>query len=482
MEKDTICALATAPGGALGIIRISGEKPLEILSHIFSKDLTNAHPNTIHYGHILNDSEIIDEVMVSVFRAPHSYTGEDCVEISCHGSRYILNKVLELLIANGCRMANPGEFTQRAYLNGKLDLSQAEAVADLIASTNKATHQMAMSQLRGGISTELSRLRDQLLKLTSLLELELDFSDHEDLEFANRTELLELAIKTDERITRLAESFHAGNALKNGIPVAIVGAPNVGKSTLLNALLGEERAIVSDVQGTTRDAIEDTILLDGITFRFIDTAGIRHTDDPIELMGIQRTYAAIDKASIVLWLIDAEPTNEEITDITARCEGRSLIPVWNKSDLLSPCPVCCDIITAPIPISAKHGQGLDTLRQQLLDAAPQLPDNDVVVTNARHYDALCRAHNHIQRVLDGLGATKYSPLGHCSLATERLRIGDRITGMGTQEYSTLKSQLPTDLVAEDLRLTLDALAEITGGQITPNEVLGNIFKNFCIGK
>ena len=292
---ETICALATAPGGALGIIRISGDHSLEILSRIFSKDLTTVPPNTIHYGHISD----IDECMVSVFKAPHSYTGEDSAEISCHGSRYILNKVLELLIQQGCRMANPGEYTMRAYLNGKMDLSQAEAVADLIASSNKATHQMAMSQLRGHFSSKLAQLREQLLKLTSLLELELDFSDHEDLEFADRSELLNLAKDIDTHITHLAKSFEIGQAIKQGIPVAIVGKTNVGKSTLLNALLKDDRAIVSDVHGTTRDTIEDTIDINGITFRFIDTAGIRQTTDQVEQIGIERTYAAIDKARIV---------------------------------------------------------------------------------------------------------------------------------------------------------------------------------------
>ena len=421
--SETICALATAPGGALGIIRISGDHSLEILSRIFSKNLTQAPANTIHYGYIKN----IDEVLVSVFRAPHSYTGEDSAEISCHGSRYILNQVLELLVQNGCRIAEPGEFTKRAYLNSKMDLSQAEAVADLIASTNRATHQMAMQQLKGGISSELSLLRDQLLKLTSLLELELDFSDHEDLEFADRTELLELAMKTDEHITRLAESFHAGNALKNGIPVAIVGAPNVGKSTLLNALLGEERAIVSDIQGTTRDAIEDTIQLGGITFRFIDTAGIRHTDDQIELMGIDRSIAAAQRAQIILMM--TQP-GVPYPVIPVR-DDQTVIRIENKTEAFQ----------------AKYGVGLDHLRQQLIDAAPKVPDNDVIITNARHYDALCRAQAHLQRVIDGL-----------------------------------RQQTSGDLLSEDLRLTLDTLAEITGGQITPNEVLGNIFKNFCIGK
>ena len=275
--NETICALATATGGAIGIIRISGPKSLEILSHVFTKDISNAQPYTIHYGNIKDGTEVVDEVLVSVFRAPHSYTGEESAEISCHGSRYILNKVLALLIANGCRQAGPGEFTQRAYLNGKMDLSQAEAVADLIASTNQATHQIAMSQLRGHFSSKLAQLREQLLKLTSLLELELDFSDHEDLEFADRSELLELAKTIDNHVNRLAYSFQTGQALKQGIPVAIVGKTNVGKSTLLNRLLKDDRAIVSDVHGTTRDTIEDTIDINGITFRFIDTAALSKT-------------------------------------------------------------------------------------------------------------------------------------------------------------------------------------------------------------
>ena len=332
MSVDTICALATAPGGALGIIRISGPQALEILSHVFSKNLTDAKPNTVHFGHIKNGTEVIDEVLVSVFRAPHSYTGEDSAEISCHGSRYILNKVLELLIQQGCRMANPGEYTMRAYLNGKMDLSQAEAVADLIASSNEATHQMAMSQLRGGISTELSRLRDQLLKLTSLLELELDFSDHEDLEFADRRELLALAKNINKHITHLAQSFETGQAIKQGIPVAIVGKTNVGKSTLLNALLKDDRAIVSDIHGTTRDTIEDTIDINGITFRFIDTAGIRQTSDQVEQIGIERTFAAIDKARIVIWMVDAEPAQEELSKMRLLSENKKLIIVRNKID------------------------------------------------------------------------------------------------------------------------------------------------------
>ena len=406
-----------------GIIRISGAQTLEILSRIFTKNLADARPNTIHYGHIVVVESVavpqqqtptpIDEVLVSVFRAPHSYTGEESAEISCHGSRYILNKVLELLIQQGCRMANPGEFTQRAYLNGKMDLTQAEAVADLIASTNQATHQMALSQLRGHFSSKLAQLREQLLKLTSLLELELDFSDHEDLEFADRTELFEL---TKE------------------------------KSTLLNALLKDDRAIVSDVHGTTRDTIEDTIDIQGITFRFIDTAGIRQTQDTVEQIGIERTYTAIDKARIILWIIDEQPSNEEINDILQRIENKRLIVVRNKTDkandnhfTLSNHPV--------VSISAKYGNGIEELEQAIYAAAdiPTLTDNDIIVTNARHYDALTRSHDCIQRVIDGL-----------------------------------QMQLSGDLLSEDLRQALDTLAEITGGQITPNEVLRNIFKNFCV--
>lgn len=434
MKNDTICALATAPGGAIGIIRISGDRSLEILSRIFTKDITNAQPNTIHYGHIVSPlplegfgEALIDEVLVSVFRSPHSYTGEDSVEISCHGSAYILNKVLEMLVQNGCRMAHPGEYTMRAYLNGKMDLSQAEAVADLIASTNRATHHLAMSQLRGGISTELSHLREHLLRLTSLLELELDFSDHEDLEFADRTELSTLAKTIETHISRLAQSFETGNALKNGIPVAIVGAPNVGKSTLLNALLGEERAIVSDIQGTTRDAIEDTINLQGVTFRFIDTAGIRQTSDSIEQMGIERSMAAAQRARIILLMTQPGVPYPELSVHT----DQTVIRIENKTE----------------HFQAKYGIGLDELKQQLIAAIPTCSDTDVIVTNARHYDALQRANISIQRVLTGLS-----------------------------------NGLSGDLLSEDLRQTLDILAEITGGQITPQETLNNIFSHFCVGK
>lgn len=441
-SESTICAVATAPGGALGIIRISGPEALSIVGSICRCITTTTPANTVHFTHIVNDADIIDEVLVSIFRAPHSYTGEDCVEISCHGSQYILNKVLEILVQRGCRIAEPGEFTKRAYLNGKMDLSQAEAVADLIAAHSKASHDIALSQMRGRFSDELHDLRDHLLHLTSLLELELDFADHEELEFADRTELLTLAQAIDRRVSQLADSFHTGNALKNGIPVAIVGAPNVGKSTLLNALVGEERAIVSDIQGTTRDAIEDTIQLGGITFRFIDTAGIRHTDDCIEQLGIERTFAAIERASIVLWLIDKEPADDEITGMRDRCAGKTLLIVQNKIDKDNG---RCDI--ADLTLSAKYGKGLDDLRERLIAAAPKTSDTDVIVTNARHYEALCRAHDSLTRVIDGL-----------------------------------TSSLPSDLIAEDLRLTLTSLAEITGGAITPQETLNNIFSHFCVGK
>ena len=433
LNNDTICAPATAAGGALAIIRVSGPNALPIVSTLCSLRCDTVAANTTHFTRLVEYDAVsqhplpIDEALITTFRAPHSYTGEDSVEISCHGSRYIINKILELLIQQGCRMARPGEFTQRAYLNGKLDLSQAEAVADLIASTNQTTHRLAMSQLRGGVSTELSDLREQLLKLTSLLELELDFSDHEDLEFADRSELQQLAQRIDAHITRLADSFHVGNALKNGIPVAIVGAPNVGKSTLLNALLGEERAIVSDIQGTTRDAIEDTINLGGITFRFIDTAGIRHTSDTIENLGIERSIAAVQRAQIILMM--TEP-GIPYPDVPIR-DDQTVIRIVNKTE----------------DFQAKYGVGLDRLRQRLIDSVPKASDTDVIITNARHYEALILAHTHLQRVLSGL-----------------------------------HNNLSGDLLAEDLRLTLDALTEITGAQITTNEVLNNIFTHFCVGK
>lgn len=424
---DTICAIATAPGGAIGIIRLSGPQAISITQQVCRRITANTAARTAVLTPLLDDGDIIDEALVTLFPAPRSYTGEDSVELSCHGSRYILNKVLEVLVRHGARIAEPGEFTQRAFLNAKLDLSQAEAVADLIAADSAAAHRIALSQLRGHFSSELATLRDQLLRLTSLLELELDFADHEELEFADRTELLDLARRIDSRVCHLADTFQAGNALKNGIPVAIIGAPNVGKSTLLNALLGEERAIVSDIQGTTRDAIEDTIQLSGITFRFIDTAGIRHTEDHIESLGIERSIAAAKRAHIILMM--TEP-GVPYPQIPVR-EDQVVIRIENKTEAFQ----------------AKYGIGLDDLRQRLQAAVPKATDSDVIVTSVRHYEALCRAHDALTRVVDGL-----------------------------------TSALPSDLIAEDLRLTLDSLADITGGAITPQETLNNIFSHFCVGK
>ena len=450
IHNDTICALATPAGGAIGIIRLSGPEAITITSRLFSRNIIDAPANSIKYGILRNLSgEEIDDVLVSIFRAPHSYTGEESVEISCHGSRYILNQAVHALIEAGARQALPGEYTQRAYLNGKMDLSQAEAVADLIAASNRATHKLALSQLKGHFSSELSTLRDQLLKMTSLLELELDFSDHEDLEFADRSELRQLAEKIDNRITTLARSFETGNALKQGIAVAIVGKTNVGKSTLLNRLLHEEKAIVSDIDGTTRDVIEDTTIIQGITFRFIDTAGIRHTDDTIEQMGIERTYQKLGEASIVLWLIDAQPTSDEQNDIAERCKDKQLIIIQNKIDKVSS-PYDITIPHASyIQISAKQGEHLDRLEHELYTVAdiPEINENSIIVTSARHYEALVHAKETIERVIEGMDM-----------------------------------DLSGDLLAEDLRICLEQLAEITGGQITPQETLNNIFKHFCVGK
>ena len=486
--SQTICAIATAQGGAIGIIRVSGQLTFITIRKLCKRITPATPPRTTVLTPIIDitqnstnkhaSTNHIDDALVTLFPAPHSYTGEDCAEISCHGSSYILQKILELLIQQGCRIAKPGEFTQRAFLNGKIDLSQAEAVADIIASTNSATHKMAMSQLRGHFSAELTTLRNQLLHLTTLLELELDFSDHEDLEFANRNELQQLAKQIDNRITHLAQTFETGQALKNGIPVAIVGKTNVGKSTLLNRLLHEERAIVSDIHGTTRDTIEDTINIHGVQFRFIDTAGLRQTNDKIEQIGIERTYKAIEKAHIVLWLIDKRPSAEELKDMSNRSTGRTLILIINKADLFQNpnktdaadiinkdeflsnvnmndiIPIESDASTAispypPLIISAKTGQGLDSLETTIYKAAniPDITDNSVIITNLRHFEALTQAQSHLTRVLDGL-----------------------------------QSSLSTELIAEDLRLVINALGEITGGTITTPETLNNIFSHFCVGK
>ena len=458
MNNPTICAIATAPGGAIGIIRISGSEALTIADRIFrpvgsNAPLADRKPYTLAFGNIVNaENEVVDEVLVSIFHAPHSYTGENSVEISCHGSAYILQQVMFLLTQNGCIPAGPGEFTQRAFLNGKMDLSQAEAVADLISATNKATHDMALSQLKGHFSNELSDLRAHLLKLTSLLELELDFSDHEELEFADRSELYTLACDIHQRLASLARSFEVGNALKNGIPVAIVGKTNVGKSTLLNHLLHEEKAIVSDVHGTTRDFIEDTTIINGIQFRFVDTAGIRPTDDVVENIGIERTYQKLQEAKIVLWLIDQQPTEAEIEDIKERVADKKLIIVRNKIDKStahSTFNIQHSTYTT-VDISAKYGTNIPVLEQLIVEAAdiPQLSESDIVITSARHYSALLLADESLQRVIDSMN------LG-----------------------------LSGDLLAEDLRIVIDHLAEITGEErITPQETLQNIFTHFCIGK
>ena len=469
LNNNTICAIATAPGGAIGIIRISGPMAINIADRIFrpvgsTLSLSERKAYTLAFGNIVNaNNDVVDEVLVSIFRAPHSYTGENSVEISCHGSAYVLQQVMLLLTENGCVPAGPGEFTQRAFLNGKMDLSQAEAVADLISSTNKATHDMAMSQLKGHFSNELADLRAHLLKLTSLLELELDFSDHEELEFADRSELYTLANDIHKRLLSLARSFEVGNALKNGIPVAIVGNTNVGKSTLLNHLLHEEKAIVSDVHGTTRDFIEDTTIINGIQFRFVDTAGIRDTDDVVENIGIERTYQKMQEAKIVLWLIDKQPSDSEIEDIKTRVAGKKLIIVRNKIDLTnsslnnssSAKPTIQNSTfniqnSSSVDISAKYGTNISKLEQLIVEAAniPQLSESDIVITSVRHYSALLHADESLQRVIDSMN------LG-----------------------------LSGDLLAEDLRMVIDYLAEITGEErITPQETLQNIFTHFCIGK
>ena len=451
---DTICAIATRAGGALSVIRVSGANAVAYTDRIFQsasgKRLAESKANTLHYGtlHTLADAsgarEAIDDVVVSLWRAPHSYTGDDVVEISCHGSQYIAQNIIQALIACGCRQAEPGEYTMRAYLNGKMDLSQAEAVADLIAANNKASHDLAVSQLKGHFSSELQRLRQQLLKLTSLLELELDFSDHEDLEFADRSEINDLSTEIFEKLRTLCESFKTGQALKQGIPVAIVGKTNVGKSTLLNQLLNEDKAIVSDIDGTTRDIIDGMASINGVTFRFVDTAGIRTTDDAIEKIGIERAYEQIAKAAIVVWMIDGKPTQADRDDMARRTEGKPLIVVHNKSDLSAD-----TFVDNEVAISAKRNENIQLLKEKIMEAAniPEIDENTIMVTNMRHFEALHKAMTDLQRVIDGLA-----------------------------------SGLPSDLLAEDLRLCLEDLADITGGQITSQETLNNIFQHFCVGK
>ena len=449
MKQDTICALATPPGGAIAIIRVSGPDAVAITGRIFSKPLEKAEGYSLHFGQIKDmDGKELDDVLVSVFRAPHSYTGEDSTEISLHGSSYIVKNLLESLIWAGARQAEPGEFTMRAFMNGKLDLSQAEAVADLISSSTQATHQMAMSQMRGQFSQELKDLQGQLLHLTSLLELELDFND-QDVEFANRKELAELMEKIEKHIKDLADSFQMGNAIKNGVPVAIIGAPNVGKSTLLNALVGEERAIVSNIQGTTRDLIEETIQIGGITFRFIDTAGIRSTQSKLERMGIERSIQAAERAKIILLLTES---NQPFPDIDFR-DDQIVMQVINKCDMTLPSSSYLyhrQPDSRLFHISAANGDGLDLLRNALVKEVSlptNLDDTHAIVTNVRHYNALKQALKALRRA-----------------------------------KKAFINQIPTDLVAEDLRQCLHHLGEITGSEVTSEDVLHNIFAHFCVGK
>lgn len=460
--NDIICAISTPPGmGAIAVIRLSGKGSIAVADTLFvspsGKRLADAKANSVLFGEIRFNNEVTDEVLVTVFHAPRSFTGEESVEISCHGSVYIQQKIIEALIARGIRLAKPGEFTRRAFGNGKFDLSQAEAVADLIASSSQASHRVAMNQMRGGFASKLAELRDKLLQFVSLVELELDFAE-EDVEFANRQKLYELTEEIEREIDKLARSFQLGNAIKNGIPVAIIGETNAGKSTLLNLLLNEEKAIVSDIHGTTRDVIEDTVNINGVTFRFIDTAGIRHTTDTIETLGIERTYQKIAQASIVLWMIDLTTPTEEINtlaqSIIPKLVDKHVLLLLNKSDLLSESEreekqhLLPELKAERLFISAKKRQNTDQLQQLLLKAAdiPQIGEHDVVVTNLRHYEALMNALEAVRRVKEGLD-----------------------TG------------ITSDFISQDIRECMFYLGEITG-QISTDEILGNIFSKFCIGK
>lgn len=472
-NNDTICALATAPGGALNVIRISGSNTFDIVSKIFvprnGKPLGERRTHSAVFGDVMGcRGELLDEVLLTIMHAPHSYTGEDTIEISCHASPYITREIMMSLIENGARQANPGEYTMRAFLNGKMDLSRAEAVADVIAADSKASHRLAMNQLKGGFSRELSQLRDKLLHLTTLMELELDFSE-EDVNFADRGELLALCAQIEKVISNLASSFSIGNAVKNGIPVAIVGETNTGKSTLLNALLHEERAIVSDISGTTRDTIEGVMNINGVSFRFIDTAGVRRTTDVVEQMGIERTLGELDKSTIALWVIDPLMDTDTVEAAAKRllplCKGKNLAVLVNKCDVVDAVTIthAMEWATTTIKeygedikwnsrnmwaISAKLGTNIERLHDFLVNASalPEVSDDAVIVTNVRHYEALRSALADIQRV-----------------------------------QQAMNNGLPGDLVSEDLRLCIRHLSEIVG-EISSNSVLENIFKNFCIGK
>ena len=467
--NDSIVALATPSGaGAISIIRVSGQNAIEIGASVFksikNKNLVQQKSHTLHLGHIIDDGKTLDEVLISIFKGPNSYTGENTIEISCHGSTYIQQQIIQLLLRKGCRMANAGEFTLRAFLNGKLDLSQAEAVADLISSDNEASHQIAIQQMRGGFSNEIAKLREELLNFASLIELELDFVE-EDVEFADRTQFHELLNRIEFVLKRLIDSFAVGNVIKNGIPVAIVGEPNVGKSTLLNALLNEERAIVSDIAGTTRDTIEDELVIGGVSFRFIDTAGIRETKDVVENIGIQKTFEKIDQAKVVLYLVDGSELMVDgaldtlilaLNKTQNQYPQKPIVIVINKKDLIS------EKITIAINeklatnnqqlttifISAKNKEGIDELKNKLLSFVNTgaLRNNETIVTNTRHYDSLLKALDEIQKVKFGL-----------------------------------ESNLSSDLMALDIKEALYHFGLITG-KVTNDELLGNIFANFCIGK
>lgn len=467
-QNDTIVAISTAPGvGGIAVIRISGPEAIPIVSKLFrpkrsTLKLSEMRPWTCAFGKILDiQGEELDEIILTMFHGPNSFTGEDLIELSCHGSIYVQQQVLLTLVQGGCRLAQPGEYTRRAFLNGRIDLSQAEAVGDLIAARSRSAHRLALSQMKGHFGQAISTLREQLLHFTSLIELELDFSDHEDLEFADRKSLKKLADEIAQEIWRLRDSFAAGNAIKNGIPVAIVGETNAGKSTLLNLLCGEEKAIVSQLHGTTRDLIEDEVILQGVLFRFIDTAGIRQTSDPIEKMGIDRTYHAIEQAHIVIWVVDGSAVSKHITDLAEVIKKRidsakqkpHLIIALNKSDTFNTSEretLFNEFIDyeKPVFISAKYGDGTEELKRRIFSLSDISTDEnaDITVTNIRHFDALRRAGEAIERVQKGMNC-----------------------------------QLSGDLLAEDLRDCIQALGEITG-EITSDEVLGNIFKNFCVGK
>ncbi len=469
INTETIVALATPSGaGAIAVIRISGKEAITIASSVFEsvseKNIAAQKTHTIHLGHIVDDSKVLDQVLLSIFKNPNSYTGENSVEISCHGSTFIQQQIIQLLLRKGARMAQAGEFTLRAFLNGKLDLSQAEAVADLISSDNEASHQIAMQQMRGGFSNEIAKLREELLNFASLIELELDFAE-EDVEFADRTQFHELVNRIEFVLKRLIDSFAIGNVIKNGIPVAIVGEPNVGKSTLLNALLNEERAIVSDIAGTTRDTIEDELNIGGIGFRFIDTAGIRETLDVVESIGIKKTFEKIEQAQVVLYLVDglelmADGALDALILALNKTQNqyplKTILTIINKKDLISDTVIVAinkKLTTnnqqpKTIFISAKEKTGVDELKNTLLSFVNTgaLRNNETIVTNSRHYDSLLKALDEIQKVKFGL-----------------------------------ESNLSSDLMALDIKEALYYFGEITG-QVTNDELLGNIFANFCIGK